>query len=284
MDRELEAWLLDSDPALRWQVERDLLRARADRWKATRALVATEGFGAKLLSHQDEEGTWAGGAFFPKGWGWENREPQPWTTTTWVLKDLREWGLDASVLAGTAEKLETVTWEYDDLPYWHGEVDCCINSWTLSNGLWLGAEVDGIVTWFLQHQQSDGGWNCEWVEGAEKSSFHSTLNSLIGLLDYQLATGDARRVREARRRGRLLPRGGARGRHAPGRSDGGSHRDHPQPAAAGQYVAPGPPARRRRVGARRRPGGRALEMGHHAGAAHPRLVGQPRPVRRAATL
>lgn len=201
MDTQLETWLLDSDPALRWQVERDLLGAPEEQWKATRSRMATEGFGAKLLSHQDPDGTWAGGAFFPHGWGWENEEPQPWTTTTWVLKDLREWGVDASVLEGTAEKLEKVTWEYDDLPYWHGEVDCCINSWTLSNGLWLGADVDGIVTWFLDHQQSDGGWNCEWVEGSEKSSFHSTLNSLIGLLDYQLATGDAGRVRASRRRG-----------------------------------------------------------------------------------
>lgn len=201
MDTRLEAWLLDSDPALRWQVERDLLGAPEAQWTATRSLVATEGFGAKLLSHQDAAGTWAGGPFFPKGWGWENNEPQPWTTTTWVLKDLREWGLDAKRLEGTARKLETVTWEYDDLPYWHGEVDCCINSWTLSNGLWLGADVDGIVTWFLDHQQEDGGWNCEWVEGSTKSSFHSTLNSLIGLLDAQLASGDAERVRASRRRG-----------------------------------------------------------------------------------
>ncbi len=201
MDVELETWLLDSDPALRWQVERDLLGAPPALWEVTRARVATEGFGADLLSHQDPAGTWAEGAFFPPGWDWDSGKPQPWTTTTWVLKDLREWGLDARILEGTAEKLEKIVWEYDDLPYWHGEVDCCINSWTLSNGLWLGADVDGIVTWFLEHQLSDGGWNCEWTEGSVRSSFHSTLNALVGLLDYQHATGDIDRVREARRRG-----------------------------------------------------------------------------------
>lgn len=201
MDDALEEWLLDTDPALRWQVERDLLDAPEERWMATRARVATEGIGARTLARQDPGGTWAGGAFFPHGWDAPDGSPQPWTATTWVLKDLREWGVAASSLGDTAARLTSLTWEYEDLPYWEGEVDCCINSWTLSNGLWLGADVDGIVEWFLAHQLPDGGWNCEWVEGSVRSSFHSTLNALIGLLDYQSASGDAERVREARRRG-----------------------------------------------------------------------------------
>ena len=49
----LTDWLLDSDPALRWQVERDLLGAPAAAWEATRSRVATEGFGARLLALQD---------------------------------------------------------------------------------------------------------------------------------------------------------------------------------------------------------------------------------------
>lgn len=198
----LADWLLDSDPALRWQVERDLVGAPEQVWQATRARVATEGFGADLLAVQDADGQWAGGAFFPAGWDWDADEPQPWTATTWVLKDLREWGLDAPALGDTVSRLAAnARWEYDDLPYWGGEVDCCINSWTLSNGLWLGADVDGIVDWFLEHQLGDGGWNCEWVDGATVSSFHSTLNALIGLLDFQLSTGDADRVLAARRGG-----------------------------------------------------------------------------------
>ena len=200
-------WLLDSDPALRWQVERDLLGADEASWQATRARVATEGFGRELLAHQDPDGQWAGGPFFPAEFDGEG--PQPWTATTWVLKDLREWGVDSAVLAGTAAKLEPVRWEYEEMPYWGGEVDVCINSWTLSNGLWLGADVDGIVDWFLDHQLPDGGWNCEWVEGSTRSSFHSTLNVLVGLLDYAQRTGDSERVAGARRRGEeyLLERG-----------------------------------------------------------------------------
>lgn len=201
------AWLRDADPALRWQVERDLLGEPPAVWEATRARVTTEGFGARLLEKQDPDGQWAGGAFFPAGF--DGSEPQPWTATTWVLNDLRDWGLDAAALRGTAERLaENSRWEYENLPYWGGEVDCCINAWTLMNGLWLGADVAGIAGWFVEHRQPDGGWNCEWVEGSKRSSVHSTLNSLKALLAWETATGSAA-AREARHAGEeyLLERG-----------------------------------------------------------------------------
>ena len=195
------AWLLDSDPALRWQVERDLVGESPEVWEATRASIATEGFGARLLALQDPDGQWAGGAFFPAGFD-GTEESQPWTATTWSLNSLREWGLDSTVLRGTAEKLaENSRWEYENLPYWDGEVDVCINSWTVSNGLWLGADVQGIVDWFVEHRLPDGGWNCEWVEGSTRSSVHSTINALKGLLDYETATGGTDATRAARRAG-----------------------------------------------------------------------------------
>ena len=194
-DTALTDWLLDSDPALRWQVERDLAGAPRDVWEATRTRIATEGFGARLLALQDPDGQWAGGAYFPGGYDFPDPEGgegagQPWTATTWTLNTLRDWGLDASALAGTADLLAANSrWEYDGLPYWGGEVDCCINAYTLANGAWLGAEVTGIAQWFLDHQQADGGWNCEWVNGSTRSSFHSTLNTLKGLLAYEAKTG-----------------------------------------------------------------------------------------------
>jgi hypothetical protein len=206
---DLAAWLLDSDPALRWQVERDVLGRPPDVWQATRARVATEGFGARLLALQDRDGQWAGGAFFPADFDFEGPEAadgagQPWTATTWSLNTLREWGLDPAVLQArrTAELLaENSRWEYDNLPYWGGEVDCCINGWTVANGVWLGADVGGLVDWFLEHRMADGGWNCEWVEGATVSSFHSTLNALKGLLAFDVATGGTDATRAARRAG-----------------------------------------------------------------------------------
>jgi hypothetical protein len=204
---DVDEWLLDSDPALRWQVERDIARVPEDVWRATRARVATEGFGARLLALQDVDGQWAGGAYFPADFDFEGPEAadgagQPWTATTWSLNMLREWGLDAAVLGDTAERLAVNSrWEYDNLPYWGGEVDACINAYTLANGAWLGADVSGLVDWFLEHRMTDGGWNCEWVEGSTRSSFHSTLNSLKGLLYYESVTGGTDAIREARRGG-----------------------------------------------------------------------------------
>jgi hypothetical protein len=205
----LLAWLRDSDPALGWQVERDLAGEPPEVWEATRARVATEGFGARLLALQGPDGQWAGGAFFPAGFDFHGPEAaegagQPWTATTWTLNTLRGWGLDPAVLRErrTAELLaEHGRWEYDDLPYWGGEVDCCINAWTVANGLWLGADVTGIVDWFVEHRLPDGGWNCEWVEGSTRSSFHSTLNSLYGLLAHDAAFGATDATRIARHGG-----------------------------------------------------------------------------------
>lgn len=207
VDPALLDWMLDADPALRWQVERDLAGASAEVWGATRARIATEGFGARLLKVQDADGQWAGGAFFPGDFDFHGPEAvtgagQPWTATTWSLNTLRDWGLDTAALAGTAELLGANSrWDYNGLPYWDGEVDCCINAYTLANGAWLGADVSGIAQWFLDHRMADGGWNCEWVDGSTRSSFHSTLNTLKGLLSYEGATGGSDELREARRSG-----------------------------------------------------------------------------------
>jgi hypothetical protein len=207
IDPGLLDWLLDVDPALRWQVERDLAGAPPEVWTATRARVATAGFGADLLARQDPDGQWAGGAYFPADLDPAGPEgaadaDQPWTATTWSLNALREWGVDAAVLAGTAEKLAaSCRWEYEDLPYWGGEVDCCINAYTLANGAWLGADVSGIARWLVEHQQAEGGWNCAWVEGSVRSSFHSTLNTLKGLLDHEVRTGGSDALRAARHAG-----------------------------------------------------------------------------------
>jgi hypothetical protein len=205
--QETIEWMLDSDPALKWQVERDILGLPESEWQKTRALTATDGIGARLLALQDEDGQWAGGAYFPTREDAralpyvEGEKGQPYIATTWTLNSLREWGVDASALTDTANRLDAgCKWEYDDLPYWGGEVDCCINAFTLSNGAWLGRDMSANVQWFLDHQLEDGGWNCDWIEGAVRSSFHSTLNSLAGLLDYELRTGKNQKVADARKR------------------------------------------------------------------------------------
>ncbi|MDQ6692115.1 MAG: hypothetical protein M3Z13_05040, partial [Candidatus Dormibacteraeota bacterium] len=91
-------WLMDTDPAIRWQVLRDLADAPADIVEAERARVATEGWGARLLALQGEDGQWAGGALFPAWWAdsgvSEQAQGQPWNATAYSLMLLRDFGVD----------------------------------------------------------------------------------------------------------------------------------------------------------------------------------------------
>jgi hypothetical protein len=197
-------WLLDSDPAIRWQVMRDLTDAPADQVAAERARVAHEGWGAQLLAVRDPDGRWMGGACFP-GRG-DPPEPgtQPWTSTLPVMLDLQELGLDPESEAAretTALVEKNCRWEYDDLPFFDGEVEPCINGHTVTIGSYFGADVDGIVARLLTDQLDDGGWNCEAERGSTVSSFHSTICVLEGLLEDEHAGGGSDETRDARRRG-----------------------------------------------------------------------------------
>jgi hypothetical protein len=186
-------WLLDSDPAIRWQVMRDLTDAPDDKVAAERAKVATEGWGAQALAAQPENGVWGGGAYFPE-----------WTSVTPTLQLLRSFGLDPqSPEARQATDLvkANAKWEYDDLPYFDGEVEPCINGQAVAVGAYFGQDVKVIVDRLLNDQMEDGGWNCEQERGSTRGSFESTINVLEGLLEYERATGRTSEVAAARRRG-----------------------------------------------------------------------------------
>jgi hypothetical protein len=199
-------WLLDSDPSIRWQVMRDLLDAPEAEWAAERARVEAEGWGARLLACQDADGQWAGGAFLPAGFDareWEERG-QPWTATCFALQQLRELGLDpASERARRTVELvgANARWDEGGQPYWEGEVEECINGRTVADGAYFGVDVSPIVTRLVGERQGDGGWNCERANGSLRSSFHSTINVLEGLLEYERATGGTPASRAARRSG-----------------------------------------------------------------------------------
>jgi hypothetical protein len=195
-------WLLDSDPAIRWQVMRDLLDAPESEWRSERSRVETEGWGARLLALEDGDGQWAGGSFVPRGFTpalWE-REGQPWTATTWVLTQLREFGLDPD--CGPARRAVALIgahsrWDHDGQPFWEGEVEECINGRTVADGAYFGVDVSAIVARLLGERLADGGWNCRRADGSRRSSFHSTINVLEGLLQF----GDTPAVLEARAAG-----------------------------------------------------------------------------------
>ncbi|MCA1587924.1 MAG: hypothetical protein LC744_04545 [Chloroflexi bacterium] len=187
-------WLLDSDPAIRWQVMRDLTDAPRDEVAAERARVAREGWGAQLLAAQDPDGRWSGGTFFPE-----------WISTMDALHTLYLFGLDPATdeaQRAIAPVHEAARWEYDEnLRFFEGEVEPCINGRVVAIGSYFGQDVKGIVDRLLNDQMEDGGWNCEQERGSTRGSFDSTLNVLEGLLEYERTTGGNGDVLAARRRG-----------------------------------------------------------------------------------
>jgi hypothetical protein len=197
-------WLLDSDPALRWQVLRDLTDSSAEEFAAERARVAVEGWGARLLALRDGDGQWAGGACFPAGFRGDFSAGQPWTSTFPTLTLLRDFGVDPN-----AEQMreavvlvrDNCRWEHAGQPFFDGEVEPCINGRTVALGAYFGVDVDSIVVRLLGEQLADGGWNCEVENGSVRSSFHTTICVLEGLLEYERATGGSAESVAARRPG-----------------------------------------------------------------------------------
>jgi hypothetical protein len=207
-------WLIDSDPSIRWQVMRDLQDLPESQWRAERALVEVQGWGAQLLAVEDADGQWDGGSFIPRDF--EAREwrevGQPWTTTSHVLSQLRELGLDpACESAQRAVRLigESSHWDEGGQPFWTGETEECINGRTVADGSYFGVEVSAIVRRLIGERLEDGGWNCERPNGSTRSSFDTTINVLEGLLEFERATGGTAASRAARAGGEeyLLRRG-----------------------------------------------------------------------------
>ena len=181
-----------SDPAIRWQVLRDLTDAAPDVIAAERARVATDGWGARLLALQGEDGQWDGGTYRP-GWA-DDSKPffDAWTATHFSLQSLWEFGLDpASEQARAALALvrEHARWDYNGEPYFDGEVEPCINGIALASGAYFGEDASRITERLLAVHLSDGGWNCWAQDQHAVSSFHSTICSIEGLLEWEKARG-----------------------------------------------------------------------------------------------
>jgi hypothetical protein len=127
-----------------------------------------------------------------------------------VLALLRELGLDpASSAAQRAVGLvrDNVTWqgcgpeECNSNPFFAGEIEPCINGQVAASGAYFGQNVQGIIDRLLGEQLADGGWNCEALNGATRSSFNTTICVLEALLEYEQAGEASPAVTAARLRG-----------------------------------------------------------------------------------
>ena len=188
-------WLLDSDPSIRWQVMRDLIDEPDAAVTRERSRVAAEGWGARLLDLQGSDGHWGGAAFVPHAW----------ISTNDTLQLLRDLGIDPTsdrVRRAIAQVRDRCTWgaEFGDSPFFEGEVEPCINGRVLAIGAYFGEASDRLADRLLQEQLSDGGWNCN-APPSLRSSFHTTICVLEGLLEYERAKGPVPDVTAARLRG-----------------------------------------------------------------------------------
>jgi hypothetical protein len=202
-------WLLDSDPAIRWQVLRDLADAPPHVVAAERARIVTEGWGARLLALQGDDGLWEGGALFPARW-WtrsadgDRSKVQPWTATAYSLVNLLDFGIDPrcdQARRAVAQVRAHARWEHAGQPFFSGEVEPCINGMTVALGVYFDQDVSAVVARLVGEQLEDGGWNCEAENGSVRSSFHTTIRVLEGLLAHERATGGSTDSVAARRRG-----------------------------------------------------------------------------------
>jgi hypothetical protein len=194
-------WLLDSDPAIRWQTMRDLARASPEAVAAERARVPREGVGAEILSCQGPDGAW-------------HRAGAPdWLPTLFTMMLLRATGAnrtDPAIDSAIARLEAGFRWDeaFGKKPFFEGEVEPCINGGALALGAYFGRPARGLAQRLIGEQLDDGGWNCEAPKSV-RSSFHTTICVLEGLLEYQRAVGPAPEIVAARRRGEeyLLERG-----------------------------------------------------------------------------
>ncbi|MGA7110562.1 MAG: hypothetical protein WBY75_22625 [Terracidiphilus sp.] len=203
-------WLLDSDPAIRWQAMRDLADTSPAEIATERAKVSREGVGAEILACQEPDGSW-------------RRAHSPaWLPTLFTLLLLRATGADRAepgVESAVARLESNLRWNNADCwelraaecggnLFFEGEVEPCINGGVLALGAYFGRPTESLARRLVGEQLEDGGWNCEAPKSV-RSSFHTTICVLEGLLEYERAVGSAPEIATARRRGEeyLLERG-----------------------------------------------------------------------------
>jgi hypothetical protein len=196
-ERSVLQWLLQGDPAIRWQVLRDL-DAPAERVERERRKVAREGWGSLLLDRQEADGRWAGGMYTPK-----------WISTTYTMLLLRDFGLpptNRQAQTACALLLDRGLQRDGGISYGFGGSETCVSGMVLSILCYFEHDderLERLVQHLLERQMPDGGWNCQLPSGATHASVHTTISVLEGLRHYELHRGrKLTALRAAQRRGR----------------------------------------------------------------------------------
>ena len=215
-------WLLEGDPAIRWQVMRDLTNAPAEEVAVERARVEHDGWGARLLALEDPDGLWAGGACFPASYravsqasrdGGRRIRCRPCNSSGSIRR--RSPPAERSCLSRRTGAGSTPAAVLD------GESSRASTAGRSRPGRNFGVPVESIVERLLAERLDDGGWNCE-VETDCTVPFDTTINVLDGLLEFERTTGGSSGGRTAHAAARSTCSSAAcSAARAPGRSSGG---------------------------------------------------------------
>jgi hypothetical protein len=148
------AWLLDSDPAIRWQTLRDLTNAAPAALAAERARIPREGIGAAILACQGSDGAW------------HRADAPEWLPTLFTFQLLRATGVDPAdpaVDAAVTHLESGFRWHeaFGKKPFFEGEVEPCINGGALALGAYFRRPTASLADRLVSEQLDDGGWNCE---------------------------------------------------------------------------------------------------------------------------
>jgi len=174
---------------------RDLGQGSATEVDAERSRVAGEGWGARLLALQGDDGNWGGGAYSPK-----------WTSTTYTLLLMRHFGIrpdDPAVMEAIDRVRSNVVMGQAEHPFFWYVGETCITGKSLALAAYFFPNdvIPPQVEWLLDEQLEDGGWNCQTVNGSTRSSFNTTISVLEGLQEMEHAVGGDPLISKARQLG-----------------------------------------------------------------------------------
>ena len=183
---------------------RDLVKEPANQIATERSRVATEGWGAQLLARQSPAGHWRDG---PRGWRKDlPRDDRVLLIAMYSLVALMDLGLDpaskqARRMIDRVDKRLAFK-RLNNRPFLDGETEPCINGRILGIGAYFAYFREpnhALANRLLGEQLEDGGWNCD-APKSRRSSFHTTICVLEGLLEYERRMGKSAKVTKARKR------------------------------------------------------------------------------------
>ena len=183
MDKIFE-WLLEGDISIQYQTRKYLMEEPLEYLVPLRRRISEEGWGTVFLSKRNPSGHWSRDFYQVK-----------WVNSHYTLLDLRYLEIEP-----VQPIIETLNIILDKCKAADGSIneshtlksgDICINGMFLNYASFFGIpedKLESVVDFLLNHQMSDGGFNCMSTRtGAVHSSMHTTISVLEGIWEYMKA-------------------------------------------------------------------------------------------------